>query len=137
MCVDNLKLTDRRDSDNNIIDNWVISNETRGENMSVRDTSIDPRLLDSARKEFMERGFLKAELKRICENAGVTTGAMYRHFKDKDAFFCALVDDAIAVTKQVIMLADPKNHENINMEQMQEHIDFEKKSTLIFIIKIL
>ena len=24
--------------------------------MSVRDTSIDPRLLDSARKEFMERG---------------------------------------------------------------------------------
>ena len=46
--------------------------------MSVRDTSIDPRLLESARKEFMERGFLKAELKTICDNAGVTTGAVYK-----------------------------------------------------------
>ena len=36
--------------------------------MSVRDTSIDPRLLESARKEFMEKGFLKAELKIICDN---------------------------------------------------------------------
>ena len=37
--------------------------------MSNRDTSIDPRLLESARKEFMEKGFIKAELKTICENA--------------------------------------------------------------------
>lgn len=49
--------------------------------MPVRDTSIDPRLLESARKEFMEKGFLKAELKTICDNAGVTTGAVYKRYK--------------------------------------------------------
>ena len=37
--------------------------------MSVRDTSIDPRLLQSARDEFMKYGFIKADLKTICDNA--------------------------------------------------------------------
>ena len=36
--------------------------------MSVRDTSIDPRLLQSAREEFMKKGFIKADLKTICDN---------------------------------------------------------------------
>jgi hypothetical protein len=30
--------------------------------MAVRDTSIDPRLLESARKQFREKGFLGAQL---------------------------------------------------------------------------
>ena len=61
--------------------------------MSVRDESIDPRLLESARKEFMEHGFLKAELKTICDNAGVTTGAVYKRYKGKEELFCAVVKD--------------------------------------------
>ena len=52
--------------------------------MSNRDTSIDPRLLESARKEFMEKGFIKAELKTICENAKITTGAVYKRYKGKE-----------------------------------------------------
>ena len=65
--------------------------------MSVRDTSIDPRLLKSARKEFAEHGFLKAELKTICDNAGVTTGAVYKRYKGKEELFCAVVRDTAAV----------------------------------------
>lgn len=61
--------------------------------MSVRDVSIDSRLLKSARKEFMERGFLKADLKTICDNAGVTTGAVYKRYKSKEELFCAVVKD--------------------------------------------
>ena len=91
------------------------------------------RLLESAKKDFLEKGFTGASLRTIAANAGVTTGAMYRHFKDKDSFFCALVDDAIEVTKKVIMLADPKNHANLTPSQMNEHIDFEKKSTEEFL----
>ena len=63
--------------------------------MSVRDTSIDTRLLESARKEFMEKGFLKAELKTICDNAGVTTGAVYKRYKGKEELFCAVVEEAV------------------------------------------
>ena len=97
--------------------------------MADSSTETKKKLLESAKKEFLEKGFTGASLRTIAANAGVTTGAMYRNFKDKNAFFCALVDDAVEATKNVIMLADPKNHEKLTPEQMQEHMDFEKKST--------
>jgi len=65
--------------------------------MAVRDTSIDPRLLESAREEFMEKGFLKADLKTICDKAGVTTGAVYKRYKGKEELFCAVVKDATEI----------------------------------------
>ena len=130
MCVDNLKLTDRRDSDNNIIDNWIISNETRGENMSVRDTSIDPRLLDSARKEFMERGFLKAELKRICDNAGVTTGAVYKRYKGKEELFCAVVQDAVDVIEEHIFTRMDLDLAPLSDDEMHDMWDMTPKNVV-------
>ena len=63
--------------------------------MSVRDTSIDPRLLQSARDEFMKYGFIKADLKTICDNAGITTGAVYKRYKGKEELFCAVVKDTV------------------------------------------
>ena len=61
--------------------------------MAIPDKSIDPRLLASAEKEFARHGFLKAELKTICENAGITTGALYKRYKGKEDLFCAVVDE--------------------------------------------
>ena len=61
--------------------------------MSVPDKSIDPRLLAGAEAEFLDKGFIKAELKTICENAGITTGAVYKRYKGKEDLFCAVVDD--------------------------------------------
>ena len=61
--------------------------------MSTPDRSIDPRLLASAQAEFMKQGFLKAELKTICDNADITTGAVYKRYKGKEDLFGAVVDD--------------------------------------------
>ena len=91
------------------------------------------KLLESAKNEFLEKGFISASLRKIAANAGVTTGAMYRHFKDKDSFFCALVNDAIETTKKVIMLADSNNHADLTFSRMHTHIDSEKKSTERFL----
>lgn len=63
--------------------------------MAIADKSIDSRLLNSARKEFLKCGFLNAELKTICDNAGITTGAVYRRYKGKENLFCATVKDAV------------------------------------------
>ena len=60
--------------------------------MAVADRSIDPRILDSARTEFLASGFEKASLKTICEGAGVTTGALYKRYKGKEDLFSAVVD---------------------------------------------
>lgn len=51
------------------------------------------KILDSAEREFMEKGFLNASLRNIVKNAGVTTGAFYRYYDSKEALFAALVDE--------------------------------------------
>jgi AcrR family transcriptional regulator len=63
--------------------------------MSLRDTSIDPRLLAGAREEFLKNGFIKADLKTICDNAGVTTGAVYKRYEGKEELFSAVVSDVV------------------------------------------
>ena len=70
--------------------------------MSTRDTSIDPKLLQSAKEEFMKRGFLKAELKTICDNAGVTTGAVYKRYKGKEELFRAVVKETVETLDEFI-----------------------------------
>ena len=64
--------------------------------MSTPDKSIDPRLLASAEAEFDKNGFIKAELKTICENAGITTGALYKRYKGKEELFCAVVEGIVS-----------------------------------------
>lgn len=59
--------------------------------MSKPDTSIDPRILESAKKEFLSCGYEQASTNVICKNAGVTSGALYKRYAGKDELFCALV----------------------------------------------
>ena len=41
------------------------------------------RIMECAKAEFLKKGFQAAQLKDIVAAAKVTTGAVYRHFKDK------------------------------------------------------
>ncbi|MEE0202760.1 MAG: TetR/AcrR family transcriptional regulator [Muricomes sp.] len=56
------------------------------------DKETKSRLLASAKQEFMEKGYLQASLRNICKNAGVTTGALYFFFQDKEDLFASLVE---------------------------------------------
>ena len=49
------------------------------------------KLIECAKKEFIEKGYMKASLRNICSEAGVTTGAMYFFFKDKEELFESVV----------------------------------------------
>ena len=101
--------------------------------MSESAVETKSKLLKSAKKEFLEKGFMGASLRTIAANAGVTTGAMYRHFKDKDDFFCALVDQAIDVTIKTVSLADSAHHLDFGNPLSQEHFDVESKETNNFL----
>lgn len=61
------------------------------------------KLLIHARKEFMEKGYAKASLRNICKNAGVTTGALYFFFKDKEDLFASLVEEPLDNLYEVMM----------------------------------
>ena len=74
--------------------------------MALRDTSIDPVLLSSARVQFIEKGFAKASVSEICKNAGVTTGALYIRYKGKEELYDALVTDAVSMMDSFMKMAD-------------------------------
>jgi AcrR family transcriptional regulator len=50
-------------------------------------------LVDEARMLFARRGYHAASLDEICAGAGVTKGALYHHFKNKEDLFLAVLDD--------------------------------------------
>lgn len=61
--------------------------EVLGEDKGTRE-----KLLASAREEFLEKGYMKASLRTICKKAGVTTGALYFFFQDKEDLLKNLVE---------------------------------------------
>lgn len=91
------------------------------------------KILQSAKSEFLEKGFTSASLRTIASNAGLTTGAMYRHFQDKDALFCALVDEAVATTLSVINLGGVEHHRNVENPVGMVHSEEEKEHTFEFL----
>lgn len=60
------------------------------------------KLLDSAKQEFLEKGYMKASLRAICKNAGVTTGALYFFFQDKEDLLKQLVEEPLQGLAAVI-----------------------------------
>ena len=71
--------------------------EKQNENKETRQ-----HLLDCAKKEFLEKGYMKASLRNICKEAGVTTGALYFFFKDKDDLFTSLVAPQLNTLKAML-----------------------------------
>lgn len=60
------------------------------------------KLLASAKAEFLEKGYINASLRSICKNAGVTTGALYFFFRDKEDLFDSLVAPAMTELQKEI-----------------------------------
>lgn len=60
------------------------------------------KLLISAKKEFLEKGYMKSSLRSICNEAGVTTGALYFFFKDKEDLFASLVDQPLKMLYEML-----------------------------------
>ncbi len=104
--------------------------------MSVRDVSIDLRLLKSARDEFLKQGFIKAELKTICENAGVTTGAVYKRYKGKEELFCAVVHETVDSLKEYVESNTAPSLKDMSDEEMR-YVWSMREDTMLGLFRIL
>lgn len=60
------------------------------------------RLIQAAKEEFLEKGYSKASLRTICSKAGVTTGALYFFFENKEDLFNAIVSGPLAELKTIV-----------------------------------
>ncbi|MBR4224544.1 MAG: TetR/AcrR family transcriptional regulator, partial [Oscillospiraceae bacterium] len=61
----------------------------------MSDNESRDKLIACAKQEFTEKGFAKASLRKIASDAGLTTGAVYFFFKDKNGLFGAVVDETL------------------------------------------
>ena len=62
--------------------------------MANRIEGVEERLLEVAKKEFLEKGFENASLRSIASLAGTSTNSIYVRFGDKEGLFEAVVTPA-------------------------------------------
>ena len=82
----------------------------------------------------MEKGFQGASLRSICQKAGVTTGALYFFFQDKDDLFCEVVGDFMDRLNVII-----REHFSFEVQEMKsgratehdERSDFESMAQIV------
>lgn len=96
--------------------------------MSLPDSSIDPKILESARVEFLQKGFKDASLRNICEKAGVTTGALYKRFTGKEALFDALVKPTLQDIADLSAFVEKYNYEYLDKGEMQRVWDMSEET---------
>ncbi len=60
-------------------------------------------LIKEAKKEFLEKGYNKASLRNICTKVGVTTGALYFFFRNKEELFAEIVDGPLKGLKKLLI----------------------------------
>ena len=86
--------------------------------MAKPNHSLDSPILESAKKEFLDKGFEKASLKEICENANVTTGALYKRYSSKEELFSAVVADTVHDLDEIIRQKCLTDREGISDEAL-------------------
>lgn len=91
-------------------------------------------LLECAKKEFLEKGYMKASLRNICKEAGVTTGALYFFFKDKEDLLAELVEEPLRQLYAVMeehYAAEMRNEDQVAQLELVDDGDLEASREII------
>ena len=73
----------------------------RYNDMALRNHSLDDKITNAAFKEFFQKGYGGASLRKIAEAAGVTVGAIQIRYKSKDDLFVSLLKPLLDDIKAV------------------------------------
>lgn len=79
------------------------------------------KLIASAKAEFLEKGYAKASLRKICANAGVTTGALYFFFDDKEDLFRAIVEPPLTTLVNMVQEHFRGDEQILSLPDVYEH----------------
>ncbi len=89
--------------------------------MSADELNTLQRIMAEGRNEFLEKGFKDASLRNIVKRAGVTTGAFYGYYPDKEALFEALVSPAVDGLRAMFMAAQ-EEFDQLPVETKRENV---------------
>lgn len=100
------------------------------------------RLLDAAEEVFHAHGVSGASLSDVAQQAGLTRGAIYWHFKDKLALFDAMMQRATVPIEEVLIAAStleclPIQRVLISLELLFRTIENDARTRKVFEIAML
>ena len=105
--------------------------------MSYKNHELDEAIYLSSKEEFLKNGFQKASLRKIADNASITTGALYTRYKSKDELFESIIKDHINFNFNMdeINNAYLDAQKNKDVEKFLEAIKLEEKMYLDFMFE--
>lgn len=94
------------------------------------------KLIEAGKKEFFEKGYMKASLRHICTMCKVTTGAFYFFFPSKEALFCSIVDPVISEWKILMneLAEEEKDNPSSAMDNDKKIMEFEMQNRMEILI---
>ncbi|MEX2803953.1 TetR/AcrR family transcriptional regulator [Streptococcus sp. H31] len=104
--------------------------------MHTKKTKRNDIILLSAKKEFLTYGYADSSLRRICKQAGVTTGALYKRYSGKEELFGKLIAptlNSLAVLVQEHVRQDYALLEKGRPSQMWEESEAYLRQMMSFI----
>lgn len=88
--------------------------------MAKPDGSIDPRILESARKQFLSKPFDQVSLREVCAHAGVTTGAFYKRYKNKEELFDAVLAPTLDLISQYSDQTEAASYDHLSRRDLEQ-----------------
>ena len=95
------------------------------------DDEVKSKILEVAKEEFLNKGYLDASMRNIALKANLTTGSLYNRFADKNEIFNALVKNAgdkllsyFKHAQQEFATFTPQNQLN----ELHSYVDFKVKN---------
>jgi AcrR family transcriptional regulator len=73
--------------------------------MTIRSTTTIASLLSSAEALFLKKNYADVTLEDIAEAAGVTKGAVYHHFANKESLYVAMMESALKEKQELFQRA--------------------------------
>ena len=101
-----------------------------------RRKQTEQKLIESGKAEFLKKGYAKANLRDLCKTAGVTTGAFYFSFANKEALLAAILDPVIADYERMCSMFAQREEEDPgtaddNERQMMEYLSAHRTEAVI------
>ena len=88
----------------------------RGVGLPRDKSETNAKIIECMKEEFLARGYEKASLNRVSAKVGITTAALYKHFKNKEDMFFFLVKDT---------LDDFENLNDSNQDEMKSNVEYD------------